>query len=250
MTDVTTVVPSIAAVPAAGELRIGRVFSRTFTLLSRNFPIYFAVAAVSSVPRLLFEKDNTLGLDQPGEILLAGLLMLVLGPITQAIVLHVAFQDMRGRSVSLTEAVRSAVGRLLPLVGLAICTGVAMIVGLLLLIVPALIFLTMWYVANPACVVERLGVFASMERSSALTKGHRWAIFGTWLLLAIGGGILGAVVSALIGSIGSSGVSTVASLAWSASASAFGIIFTGAMYHDLRVAKEGVDIRQIAAVFE
>jgi hypothetical protein len=251
MTDVTTVVPSVAAVPAAGEFRIGRAFSRTFTLLSRNFPIYFVVAAVGSVPGLLFEKGNISGFGHTGATLtIAGLLMLVLGPLTQATVLHVAFQDMRGGRVSLTEAIRGTVGQVLPLIGLTICIGVAIAVGLLLLIVPGLILMTMWYVVYSACIVERRGVFASMERSSALTKGHRWALFGVWLLLAIAGAILGAVVSALVGLTGSSGLVMAGSLAWTALASAFGIIFTVVVYHDLRVAKEGVDIRQIAAVFE
>ena len=251
MTDATTVIPSVAAAPALGEFRIGRVFSRTFTLLSRNFPIYFVVAAVGAVPGLLLEKGNIAGVDHVGAtVTIASLLTLVLGPLTQATVLHVAFQDMRGGRVSLTEAVRGTLGHFLPLIGLAICIGVAIAVGLLLLIVPGLILMIMWYVVYPACIIERQGVFASMERSSKLTKGHRWALFGTWLLLAIAGAILAAVVSALVGLTGNSGLAMAGSLAWSASASAFGIIFTVVVYHDLRVAKEGIDIRQIAAVFE
>jgi hypothetical protein len=250
MTDATTVISSVA-VAAPGEFRIGRVFSRTFTLLSRNFPIYFVIAAVGSVPGLLLENSNALGFDHPALTgMIAGLLMLVLAPLTQATVLHVAFQDMGGRPVNLTEAIRGAFGRFLPLIGLAICIGFAIMVGLLLLIVPGLILITMWYVAYSACVVERRGVFASMERSSELTKGHRWAIFGTWLLLAIAGAILGAMVSALIGLTGSSGLAMAGSLAWSALANAFGIIFGVCVYHDLRVAKEGIDTRHIAAVFE
>ncbi|MBV8751524.1 MAG: hypothetical protein JO328_01545 [Hyphomicrobiales bacterium] len=249
MTDATTVITSVAASP--GEFRIGRAFSRTFTLLSRNFPIYFVVAAVGSVPLMLFQKTSIPLIDDSVTLsLIAWILMLLLGPLAQAIVLHVAFQDMRGGLVSLTEAVRSVVGRLLPLIGLAICMGVAIAVGVLLLIVPALILLTMWYVAYSACIIERRGVFASMERSGALTKGHRWAIFGTWLLLAITGAILGAVVSALIGLSESSGLVMAGSLAWTALVSAFGIVFAVVVYHDLRVAKEGIDTRQITAVFE
>ena len=251
MTDVTTAIPSIAAVPVVGEFRIGRAFSRTFTLLSRNFPIYFVVAAVGSIPRLMLENGNLLGFDHAGvALMIVGLLVLLLGPLTQATVLHVAFQDMREGRVSLTAAVRSTLGQFLPLIGLTICMGVTIAVALLLLIVPALVLMTMWYVVYPACIVERRGVFASMERSSALTKGHRWALFGIWLLFAIAGAILGAVVSGLVGLTGSSGLAIAGSLAWSALASAFGIIFTVVVYHDLRVAKEGIDIRQIAAVFE
>ena len=251
MTDVTTVIPTVAAAPALGEFRVGRAFSRTFTLLARNFPIYFTVGALGSVPPLLIQKgvipvsDGT-----EGWLTLAGLVMLVLRPVTQAIMLHVAFQDIGGRPVSLTEAARVGLGRLLPLIGLSICTGLAFGLGLLLFIVPGLILLTMWYVASAACIDERLGVFASMERSSVLTKGHRWAIFGTWLLLIISGAILAPAVDALAGLTGNAGLITAASLVWSAMTTAFGMVFGGVMYYELRVAKEGIDIHQIAAVFE
>jgi len=250
MTDVTTVIPAVAAT-VEGEFRIGRVFSRTFTLLSRNFPIYFAVAAVGSVPLVLFQKISIPLIDDSVTLsFIAGVLLLLLGPLTQAITLHVAFQDMRGGPVRLMEAVRAALSRLLPLIGLFICMGLALGVGVLLFIVPAFVLLTMWYVANSACIVERLGVFASMERSSKLTKGHRWAIFGTWLLLVIAEAILAAVVDAVLGLTGSTGLVTAGSLAWSGLVTAFGTVFAVVIYHDLRVAKEGVDTRQIAAVFE
>src|SRR5262249_53141966 len=139
---------------------------------------------------------------------------------------------------------------LLPLIGLFICIGVALGVGALLFIVPALVILTMCYVAIPACIVERLGVFASMGRSSVLTKGHRWAIFGTWLLLLIAGAITAAVLDAVLGLIGSAGLVKVGSLAWSGFLTAFGTVFAVVVYHDLRVAKEGIDTRQIVSVFE
>src|SRR5690348_17193493 len=103
MTDVTTVISTVAPV-AEGEFRIGRVFSRTLTLLSRNFPIYFAVAAVAALPSVLIENS---GIDNNAAVspaLLGLLTMLVLSPLSQAIMLHTAFQDMSGRRVSLSEA--------------------------------------------------------------------------------------------------------------------------------------------------
>jgi len=153
MTDVTTVVPSIAAAPAVGEFRIGRVFGRTLTLLSRNFPIYFAVAAFAAVPSLLVENH---GADKGTAAALSFLGFLgiaVLHPLAQAIMLHIAFQDMGGYRVSLSQSVRAALGRWLPLIGLTICIGLAIGVGFLLLIVPGFILMTMLYVATPACVV-------------------------------------------------------------------------------------------------
>ncbi|HML15136.1 MAG TPA: hypothetical protein VK456_17650 [Xanthobacteraceae bacterium] len=252
MTDVTTVVPAVPAVApvAEGEFRIGPVFSRTLTLLLHNFPIYFAVAALAAVPGVLLE---TAGADKAAAAALAplGLLaMLVFGPLSQAIMLYTAFQDMGGRRVVLSESIGAAFRRWLPLIGLAICMGIGIGVGFIFLVVPGLILATMWYVATPACIVERRGVFDSMARSSALTKGHRWPIFGVMLLLGIGGGVMAAVIKAVLVLSGSAGLVIVGSLAWSALAGAFGTIFVVVAYHDLRVAKEGVDIRQNAAVFD
>jgi hypothetical protein len=249
MTDVTTVISTVAPV-AEGEFRIGRVFSRTLTLLSRNFPIYFVVAAVAALPSVLLQHSGA-DKDTAAALPLLGLLgMVVLGPLSQAIMLHTAFQDMGERRINLSEAMRAALGRWLPLIGLTICVGFGVAVGFILLIVPGVILMTMWYVANPACIVERLGVFASMARSSELTKGHRWAIFGVMILLAIASGVMAAVIKAVLDLTGSTGLVISGTLAWTALASAFGAIFVVVTYHDLRVAREGVDTRQIAAVFE
>jgi hypothetical protein len=249
MTDITTVVPAIAPV-AEGEFRIGRVFSRTLTLMQHNFPIYFVVAALAALPSVLLENSGADKSTAAALGLLGLLATLVVNPLSQATMLHTAFQDMGGRRVVLSESVRAAFGRWLPLIGLTICMGFAIGLGTMLLVVPGFILMTMWYVATPACIVERAGVFDSMARSSALTKGHRWPIFGVMILLGVAGGVMAVVVKAVIGLSGSAGLMIVGSLAWNALAGAFGTIFVVVAYHDLRVAKEGVDIRQIAAVFD
>jgi MFS family permease len=250
MTDVTTVIRPVAVAPTAGEFRIGRVFSRTLTLLSRNFPIYFVVAAFAALPSLLLENASV-DKGTAAVLSLLGLLgMALLYPLAQATILHIAFQDMGDYRVSLSQSIRAALGRWPSLIGLTICAGLAIGVGFLLLIVPGVILMIMWYVVMPACVVERLGVSASMARSSALTKGHRWQIFGMWAILAIASGLIAAVVKGVLGLTASHGLVTAGSLAWSAFAGAFGAIFIVVAYHDLRAAKEGIDIRQLAAVFD
>jgi hypothetical protein len=120
----------------------------------------------------------------------------------------------------------------------------------------------MWFVATPVCVVEQLGPFRSMGRSRELTKGHRWKLFGLTLLIMIPalvvGAIIGAVVLATFGGGGFLAMTTalgstlgrVVNLIWSAVWTAFYAIVIVVTYHDLRVAKEGVDTEQIAAVFE
>jgi MFS family permease len=239
---------SAAAPNAAGEFRIGDVFSRTATLLSRNFLTFFVVAVVAGLPRLLWTGVSTPNpANFPWERLFGGLsLFLLLNALAQAVILYGAFQAMRGRPVNLGECVRMGLSRFLPIVGLIICAYLAIWIGLMLFIVPGIILGIMWYVATPVCVVEQRGPLASLGRSSELTKGHRWKIFGMVVLLYIGAIVIGMIIGALLGVTRSPIIVTLGTGAWGAFYATFGVV----TYHDLRVAKEGVDTDQIASVFD
>jgi hypothetical protein len=254
MTDATAVL-SAAAPVAEGEFRIGRVFARTARLLARNAPIYVAISATAAMPSvLLAESGEKFGGHSAYAAVawgvLAVVLALALGTLSQAVVVHAAFQDMCGRPVRLFESLRAGSGRLLAIVGLALGMGFFVGIGLLMLIVPGVVLLIMWTVATPACVVERLGVGASMARSSDLTRGHRWQIFGMLILVGFVESIAGAGVKAALGVAGSAGLVIAGTLLWNGLSGAFSAILAVATYHDLRVAKEGVDTGRIAAVFD
>jgi hypothetical protein len=259
-----------ASLPAGrftqGEFRVGHVFSRAWSVFSGNFLIFMVVTGIASLPPLLIPQpapgtaENPFG--NPGLTLLALFLAIVLGTLSQAIVLYGAFQDMRGRPVSLADCFKVGLQRFFPIVGLAITVGVAVIFASLLLIVPGLMLYMMWYVATPVCVVERLGPFRSLGRSRELTKGHRWKLFGLSLLILIPAfivaGVLVGVIALLFGTGAILGLPAafatplgqVINLIWSAAWGAFYAVIVVVTYHDLRVAREGVDTEQIAAVFE
>jgi hypothetical protein len=242
-----------AAAPAApGEFRIGEVFSKTATLLSRHFLVFFVVALVAGVPRLLWTgAEGQSAANFPlGRFFLGLALYLVLNTLAQAVIVYGAFQAMRGRPVDLGECLRVGLGRFFPIIGLVICAYLAIWIGLILLIVPGIILAIMWYVATPVCVVEQKGPLASLGRSSEITKGHRWKIFGMVLLLIIVAAIVGGIIGVLLGLTGSSILVTLGTLAWTGVWGAFYAIFGVVTYHDLRVAKEGVDTDQIASVFD
>jgi hypothetical protein len=243
---------SAAAPAASGEFRVGQVFSRTSAVLSRNFLTFFVVLLVAGLPRLLWATDPQAAATSGGvgRLLLGIFLSIVLGTLAQAVVVYGAFQDMRGRPVNLGDCLRIGLGRFFPIIGLAICMSIGLMIGFILLFVPGVILAIMWFVATPACVVEQLGPLSSMGRSSELTKGHRWKIFGMLLLVVIGAGIVSVIIGALLGITGSPILVTLGTLAWTGVWGAFYAIFGVVTYHDLRVAKEGVDVHQIASVFD
>jgi hypothetical protein len=243
---------------AESDFRVGRVLNRTTAVLSRNFLTFFVVTAVAHLPAmLLFGQSSNTAADTPFEIMrglflvLGGLvLLIVLSTLSQAIVLYGAFQNMRGRPVNLNESLQVGLRRFFPIVGLAILVSLAAGFAAIFLLVPGLILITMWFVATPVCVVEQLGPIRSMGRSRQLTKGHRWKIFGLMLLLIIISAVISPALQYSLNALGGTPLALVGDLIWNGAWGAFYAIAVVVTYHDLRVAKEGTDIEQIAAVFD
>jgi uncharacterized membrane protein len=139
--------------------------------------------------------------------------------------------------------------RVLPVLGVAIVTGIGIVLGLILLIVPGIILACMWYVAVPCAVVERAGVGDAMGRSSILTKGHKGSIFGIFVLIAILGYLLNWIVMTFL--LGASPVVTiVVSMLVGALAYLYGGVCQAVAYHDLRVIKEGIGVEELIQAFE
>jgi hypothetical protein len=271
-----------ASLPAGrfteGEFRVGHVLSRAWSVFSGNFLKFSVVAGIAVLPSLLIPQPSVANVGNPFVnmplILTALFLMVGLTMVSQAIMFYAAFQDMRRKPVNLTDGLKVGLSRFFPLLGVGVVVVLA-ILGLLILaavlflvpglkygspliFVPVVMLFLMWSMGTPACVVERLGPFRSLGRSRELTKGHRWKILGLFLATMIPGVIIGAIVGAAMGvmlvfgqagGVGAAAVQTI-SLIWNAIWTAFFAIVIAVAYHDLRVAKEGVDTDQIAAVFE
>jgi hypothetical protein len=238
----------------AGQFRVGNVFSLSWSVLSRNFLTFMLVTGVASLPDLLMGQLSAAAqgnaFASPGPTIFLFLLLIVLGTLSQAIVLHGAFQVMRGLPIDLVESARIGLRRFIPLVGLALSMSLFLGLATALLVIPGLILYVMWFVATPVCVVEQLGPFRSLGRSRQLTKGYRWKILGLQLVILIPVFVVGAILGGLTAVILGPTFGPIVNLLWSAIWTAFLAIVLAVTYHDLRVAKEGVDTEQIAAVFE
>lgn len=243
------------AAPAVGsEFRIGNVLNRAFSICVANFPFFFIITLIVALPNLLIKMNQTVR--QPSDfgpafsmIGLSVVLGIVLNTIGEAIILYGAFQYLSGRPVQPAEAFQRAIARFLPLLGLGLLYGFAVGLGAVLLVVPGLILFVMWSVALPSCLVEGLSPIESLSRSSALTKGSRWPIFGAMVLVGLANGI-GAIVLGLVLSPFGHLIATLITLVWTATWAAYWNCLLIMIYHDLRVAKEGIDTKQIAAVFD
>jgi hypothetical protein len=244
-TSTTPVVPG-----RTREFRVGDVFGRSFEVFARRFVLFFGLSLVSFVPlyALTFVQVET----APVSALILGaagvVLGLVCGMLASAAVTYGVVQELRGRSFTFAESLSVALRRFLPLLGVAFCIGLMGVIAMILFVIPIFFVICVYYVAPQACVVEQTGISASLSRSSALTKGHRWQIFGIVVVIFL----VNAVVSYILGLIvpGSGTLATVVTGAWQAVTGAFNAVLAGVLYFQLRSVKEGFELDQIASVFD
>lgn len=236
------------------DFRIGKVISKSLEVFFQNITLFTLVAATVSLPSialtLMQQTDGPPTGAEAVQGVVAFVLIIFLSPVATAIILHAAFQSMRGRPVQLGESISGGLSRFLPLLGVMVLFTLGIMAGAVLLLVPAFILMTMWYVAVPACVIEKTGPVRSLGRSRELTKGFRWKVFALFILIylvsMVGNTLLVLAANALTGTWGQ----VIVQLVWQGLAGGLGSVLVAVTYYYLRVTKEGVDVDQIAAVFD
>jgi hypothetical protein len=167
--------------------------------------ISFAVFAGTAVGSLLL----TLLLGDFGTLVGFGLSVLAAFWVQAALVTAVA--DVRdGRAdLSFKRTFEQAWPRVYTIMAVVVIEAVAVLIGIVLLIVPALVLLTWWAVVVPVVVLEGAGVFAAFGRSRELVSGRGWSVFVVVVVLfavelagalaGVGGGLLiGVAASTLL----------------------------------------------------
>ncbi len=100
-----------------------------------------------------------------------------------------------GKPVTFKEALREATPRLLPLLGLTVLYTLAILVGAIFCLIPAIIPYTFWALASPAFILERGTVMESFRRSVKLVSGMFWRVFGILLLAYVISWFLASIIT-------------------------------------------------------
>jgi hypothetical protein len=160
------------------KLDIGSVFERVFAIYRDQFTLLIPAALLLFVPVAIL---NGLVLSAGG--VLASLLVAAISVTAafwyQGMVVEAAQDILDGRrDHTLGSLLNSTTPVIAPLLGAGILVGIAVGIGLILLIAPGLYLLTIWAVIAPVIVLERAGALDSFERSRQLVKGNGWQVFG------------------------------------------------------------------------
>ncbi len=251
------------------NFEIGRVISLTFGVIGRNAPLFFGLAfVVNGIPQmgLQYFQLQTASFAQSGVapeigfvttyLSFLGLYLLfavIFGSLLNAMLCRAAIEDLSDGHPQVGECFATALSVLLPLIGIGLVSGIAIAIGLLLLVVPGIYLALGWVVAVPVLVQEREGVFGSLSRSRTLTRGNRWRLFAMFLVVFVVLWVLQIPLGmlALLGaSAGSSFVGPAIATAISATlSSVFTTTIAAVSYIELRRIREGTSIDELAQIF-
>ena len=181
------------------KLDVGATLSEVFStyrdnagvLLPVAFWLFLVVAILNGI------ADSSLFL-----LLVASVVGIAAGTLYQGMVVNLVRDVEDGRrDFSAGELLNSAAPFILPLIGAGILAGLAIGIGLILLIVPGLILLTIWAGIAPVIVVEKSPVMAAFGRSRELVRGNGWQVFGAivvaFLIVIVGGIVFTAIAAAI-----------------------------------------------------
>ena len=149
-----------------------RRFAAHFLLIA--FVIYLGAAIIAAL----------LGLAGGVGLFLGWIITVIAAFLVQAALVK-AVQDVRdGRAdLSIGATVSAATPYIWPVAAASILAGIAITIGLILVIVPGLYLITIWAVIVPVIVIERSGALAAFGRSHQLVRGRGWHVFGTLVLV-------------------------------------------------------------------
>jgi hypothetical protein len=198
------------------RIEAGRVIGEAFDTYTKHIgPLLGAALVVIGLGGLadgLLNATDSIILSFVGSLIGLAAAFLYTGFVVKLV------QDVRdGRlDQSVGELLSAAAPYIITLFLAAIIYGIAVGIGLILLVVPGLILITIWAVVAPSIVVENRGAIEAFGRSRELVRGNGWSVFGAIILAvliviairavaaAIGFGIAddaGLVVMSVIGSV-------------------------------------------------
>jgi hypothetical protein len=234
-----------------------------FQILRSHYGQLVVCSAIAYVPMLLLRLfvigDTTRFLSGDPAMAQAGMLLttlwtmlgsLVTYALMSAVLVVLTSQAYLGDQVDVGTAVRRVIPHVVQVLLASLIRSVLFIFGFILFIVPGFWVLARYFAVVPAIVLEEAGTLRSFSRSAELSRGRKWHIIGTLLLvtiiyylLVLGVSLVGTmtgnfVVQTTISSVGAILVYPVVA------------ITEALLYYDARIRSEGLDIEMMTEALD
>ncbi|WP_417677515.1 hypothetical protein [Roseibium sp.] len=265
--------------PPKISLGVGSLITESFSLLFRNFVLIVAIAFAQNllgnlISGLLVGYEVAIEVKAPNITTTGEAVAYVLSFLSKTIadclgtilLVQLVYEIKLRQPVRLVRLFDRVPSVILPMFGLNLAFSLLAIevllenitrlslgsVGYLLLCIPQFWLYSVFFVMAPAIVIEHLGV-NGLGRSAGLTKGYRWPIMGLVTLinvvfLAVAIGMI-YVIDVVINLGGSAAGMILYSMVLALDSGFVCVLFV-LTYVRLREIKEGVNVNQIASVFD
>ncbi len=189
------------------ELGLGGILDQSIDLMRNHFGLLFGIVAMTIIPYFTILGLMQVIITVPGDMqsiqtaqiavgigqLLFGIL---LAPLVNAAVIHAASNAYLSRPATIGSCFRQARRRFLALLGTTLLMTLAIYGGMLLCLVPGIMF-ALWYtLAQQVAVLEEKAGSTALKRSHELMKGNYVTgfVMGLVVLVIVIGLILGAAI--------------------------------------------------------
>lgn len=250
------------------KLGIGGVLDQAISLLRDNIGLLFQVMAFLYIPFQLavslyftsiapqlppsptqedlirFQQATVANLP---VVMPFGLFSLVVVlPITNAAIIHAIAEIYLGRKVTALQSIQFGLSRLGPMLLTIFLTFLVIFGGILLFIVPGILFAIWLGLAQHVTVVEKISGINALGRSRKLVRSS----MGTFIILGIVGLAVGISLGVVAGMLGQNYLSTVVGVFVQAIATLFGSAMMTVYYFSCRCIVDNFDLEQLALAVE
>jgi hypothetical protein len=249
------------------------LLDRTIRLYTDNVGLMIGIAAIANAPYLLIQLGIALALPTLTAPLAQGasldestivamltsaavsfiVLMiwaLIAVPLSLAATTKAVSELYLGNNVTIGQTFHTAWGVLWKVLTSQFVAGLVVMVGIMLFIVPGILWSLSYAVLMPVIVIEALRGRESRQRSWNLVSGNRGRVFNVFALLLLLRLVLAAGVGALSQVVGSAMLDTALNAALTIALAPIGAIAMTLVYYDLRIRKEGFDMDMLRKQLE
>jgi hypothetical protein len=236
------------------------IVDAAFQILRAHYAKFVMCAAIAYVPVLIFKllligdpravlaTGDTAALGRVGSMYITTMFVSVLTfSLMGAVLVTCTAQAYMGEEVDVGIAVRRVVTRLPTLLVASLLVGLLFMVGLVLLLFPAMYVAALTFAVTPAIMLEDAGLAGAFRRSEELSDGRKWHILNTLGLAILIYFVIYFGVSALTAILGGFIVQSIVGTLVSICVYPVVAITNVLLYYDARIQREGLDIELMAS---
>lgn len=195
-----------------GQLTVGQILDQTLKLFRNRWKLILGLGGIiyapflilytgillvytpDTAPEMLTDEAMAAMVENSVIVLIASLIfvvvyMLICGPLLTASITYAVEREYRGIPVTIRESLFSAFRKIVPVLWTALISGIFILFGLILLIIPGILLALRYYLVQQVVVLEHTNGSVAMKRSAELMKGSYGIAFvlgfALWILSSV-----------------------------------------------------------------